>query len=141
MLAAARLCPLLGDELRGEILRIGLLDLVVLVHGEHSERGGRCVVTAQRLAQRNVVEIVDRLSTCIEKRAHKISPPERGKNVQEGFVGFRANVGLADKHRYAWGKAIVTPDLEDVAGKIRLIEELGPLELASFRGVMFERDE
>src|SRR5262249_24122223 len=69
--AVAGLRPFLGDQHSGEVLRGGLLNLVVLVHCEHAEVAGRSGVATQRLPEGNVVEVVDSLAAGLEKRAHQ----------------------------------------------------------------------
>src|SRR6516225_712941 len=98
-------------------------------------------MATERLAERDVVEVVDAVSACFEEGADKIGPPKRGEDIEEGLVGPGSNVGFGDEHGRAWRQAVVAPDLQDVTRKICLFVEFGPLQLTWLKRIMFERDE
>src|SRR5262249_18365689 len=136
--AVAGLRPFLGDQHSGEVLRGGLLNLVVLVHCEHAEVAGRSGVATQRLPEGNVVEVVDSLAAGLEKRAHEIGPPKRGKDIHEGFVVAGGDVGFGDKHGNAGRESVIAPDLQNMACKVRFPVKLRPLQLTFLKRIVLK---
>src|SRR5437016_11547937 len=80
---SSRLDPFQIDHLAGKELRVGLLHIVVRIHREHSKRSGRGSVASKRLAERDVVKVVDGVATSLKKRSDIISPPKCDEYVHE----------------------------------------------------------
>src|SRR5271167_2592560 len=89
-------------------------------------------------AQRKIVEIVESLSSGIEKSSDVVCQPEGPENIHGGFASIPSDIGLRDEHRDIWRQAVVTPDLENVAHQRRFVVQTAPTDLARFVGIMLK---
>src|SRR5207302_3517173 len=138
---SSRLDPFQIDHLAGKELRVGLLHIVVRIHREHSKRSGRGSVASKRLAERDVVKVVDGVATSLKKRSDIISPPKCGEYVHERFVIAGCDVGFRDEHGDTGGQAVVTPNLKNMPDQIRFFVKFAPLQLAGLKRIVLERYE
>src|SRR5919109_1871884 len=141
VLTAPRLDPFEVNHLTREKLRRRLLNLIFPVHREQAESAGRRPMTTEGLSERNIMEIVDCVPACLEKRSDKICPPKRRKCIEEGFVGTSSDVRFRDEHWYAHGQSVIAPDLENVANEVGFLIKIAPLQQARLEGIVLERDE
>src|SRR6266566_663805 len=98
-------------------------------------------MTTEGLSQRNVMEVIDAIPACFEKRPNEIGPPKRGKGIEEGFVRTSSDVCLRDEHWNTLRQSVITPYLENVANKIGLIIKVAPLKQAGLERIVLERNE
>lgn len=81
-------------------------------------------MTAERLSKRNVMEIINGVPACFEKRSDEICPPKRSKCIEEVFVRTGSNVRFREpsvswaSSRFAGG-CEAYPDLRDDFIQIR----------------------
>src|SRR6185437_3139099 len=101
------LCPLLGNELRGEKLRGALPYLVVSVHHEHVV--GAPTVRASGMGRRigQVMIIMGGLPAGGKKPPEGIGQPQRSKYIHRGFA--TVVVSLRVQHWNPRRQAILTP--------------------------------
>ena len=87
------------------------------------------------------MEVVNCIPSSFKERSYEIRPPKGCENIYKGFVRARGDVGFRNEHWNAWRQSVVSPYLKNMAGEIRLVVQIAPLQLARFKGIVLERDE
>ena len=141
MLAVAGLDPFQVNQLAGEELRSVLLDLVVRIHGEHTEGPRRRPAATEGKTEWQIMEVIECVSTGLEKGSHVVRPPERPKDINERLVGIPRKIRLGDEHGDTRRQPIVSPYLQDVTDQSWLIVQVAPLHLAGLERIMLEGNE
>src|SRR6202041_2686677 len=97
MISPAGLDPLQIDQLRDKKLRQTLLDLVVDIDREHTERSWRIIAAVLHL-ERQIVEKVNAIPPRVKKRPNVAREPDSRKHVHVGFTRGGREIRLGDKH-------------------------------------------
>ena len=88
------------------------------------------------------VPIIDLAPYWTEAEAHKRKIAQQAGEAEERLLEFAvSDVALGVHHGDIRGKAVLPPDIEDVADEFGLAIEIGPDDFAGWEGIVFEAHE
>src|SRR5579859_2410426 len=92
-------------------------------------------------AERDVMEVIKRVTAGCEERAYIISQPKRAEDIHRSLGRPRRDIAFGDKHGDGGGDAIISPNLQNVRDQGGLVVQAAPLVAARVVWIVLEGKE